>query len=230
MNKSRQSELDLWQSLETASKFPEMADLRSLLEALERTISKQPLIQQLHIVGDALVQLSRVCAARAELIVNQWEHQYNPTEPVVDLEGCVDLFVQSLSLDVAEFFCEPDSVQYPESRKKKLPPQVDSSTVGEVDKTTLLNIVDELLAEQTPTEIELADQIINLAHEENVEEWIIAIAQHMAQIKTTIRLSELQRALNMPLVEVWLGLLLGEFTLEHTGDFYESQNIWVSNQ
>ncbi|BAY50490.1 hypothetical protein SAMD00079811_81190 (plasmid) [Scytonema sp. HK-05] len=230
MNISRQSELDLWQSLETASKFPEMADLQSLLEALERTISKQPLIQQLHIAGDALVQLSRVCAARAELMMSQWEHQYNPTEPVVDLESCVDLFVQSLSLDVADLFCEPDSVQYPDSRKKKLSQKADSSTVGEVDKAALLNIVDELLAEQTPTEIELADQIINLAHEENVEEWIIAIAQHMAHIKTTIRLSELQKALNMPLVEVWLGLLLGGFTLEHRGDFYESQDIWVSDQ
>lgn len=230
MSKSRQSELDLWQSLETASKFPEMADLRSLLEALERTISKQPLIQQLHIAGNVLVQLSQVCAARAELMMSQWEHQYNPTEPVVDLESCVDLFVQSLSLDVAEFFCEPDSVQYPDSRKKKLSQKADSSTVNEVDKAAVLKLVDELLAEQTPTEIELADQIINLAHEENVEEWIIAIAQYMAQIKTTIRLSELQKALNMPLVEVWLGLLLGGFTLEHRGDFYESQDIWVSDQ
>jgi hypothetical protein len=230
LSKSRQSELDLWQSLETASKFPEMADLLKLLEALERTISKQPLIQQLHIAGDALVQLSRVCAARAELMVNQWEHQYNPTEPVVDLEGCVELFVQSLSLDVAEFFSEPDSVQYPDSRKKKLGNSTDSSTVGEVDKAALLNMVERLLSEQTPTETELADQIINLAHEENVEEWTIAIAQHMAHIKTTIRLSELQRALNMPLVEVWLGLLLGGFTLEQRGDFYESQDIWVSDQ
>ncbi|KAB8318719.1 hypothetical protein SD81_014730 [Tolypothrix campylonemoides VB511288] len=99
-----------------------------------------------------------------------------------------------------------------------------------MDKAAVLKLVDELLAEQTPTEIELADQIINLAHEENVEEWIIAIAQYMAQIKTTIRLSELQKALNMPLVEVWLGLLLGGFTLEHRGDFYESQDIWVSDQ
>lgn len=29
----------------------------------------------------------------------------------------------------------------------------------------------------------------------------------------------------MPMVEVWLGLLLGGFTLEQRGNFYHNQNI-----
>ncbi|WP_223269972.1 hypothetical protein [Nostoc sp. 'Peltigera membranacea cyanobiont' 213] len=33
----------------------------------------------------------------------------------------------------------------------------------------------------------------------------------------------------MPMVEVWLGLLLGGFTLEQRGDFYNSRNIWVKS-
>ncbi len=31
------------------------------------------------------------------------------------------------------------------------------------------------------------------------------------------------------MVEVWLGLLLGGFTLEQRGDFYHNQNVWVKS-
>lgn len=33
----------------------------------------------------------------------------------------------------------------------------------------------------------------------------------------------------MPMVEVWLGLLLGGFTLEQRGNFYYNQNVWVKS-
>ncbi|WP_017743843.1 hypothetical protein [Scytonema hofmannii] len=46
---------------------------RSLLKALEQAIHKQPLIEQLHIAGDVLVQLSLLYAARAELMMGEWE-------------------------------------------------------------------------------------------------------------------------------------------------------------
>lgn len=32
----------------------------------------------------------------------------------------------------------------------------------------------------------------------------------------------------MPMVEVWLGLLLGGFILEQRGNFYHNQNVWVN--
>ncbi|WP_181154587.1 hypothetical protein [Nostoc sp. 'Peltigera membranacea cyanobiont' N6] len=33
----------------------------------------------------------------------------------------------------------------------------------------------------------------------------------------------------MPMVEVWLGLLLGEFTLEQRSNFYHNQNVLVKS-
>ncbi|WP_414517148.1 hypothetical protein [Nostoc sp. PCC 9305] len=33
----------------------------------------------------------------------------------------------------------------------------------------------------------------------------------------------------MPIVEVWLGLLLGGFILEQRGNFYHNQNVWVNS-
>ncbi|MCC5654885.1 hypothetical protein LC609_35010 [Nostoc sp. XA013] len=51
----------------------------------------------------------------------------------------------------------------------------------------------------------------------------------MINVKDEISLVKLQRALEMPMVEVWLGLLLGGFTLEQRGDFYHNQNVWVKS-
>lgn len=223
----QQLELDLWQSLETASRFPETANLRSLCDALEQTLSDQSLAEQLAVAGDVLVQLSEVHAARADLLISRWERRHNPTEPLVNLEECVDLFVQSLSLDVTDLFEEPEPMRYPANRKKKSSAQADGSIVGEVDKNALLNWVDQLAIEQPLDEAQMAAQIRDLAHGENVEEWSRAIAQYLDQIKLPIQLLELQQALKMPMVEVWLGLLLGNFSLKQQRDFYSSQNIWI---
>jgi hypothetical protein len=183
----QQLELDLWQSLEAASRFPETADLRSLCDALEQTLLDQSLAKQLAIAGNVLVQLSEVHAARADLLISRWERRHNPTEPVVNLEECVELFVQSLSLDVTDLFEEPESVQYPTNRKKKSSTQIDGSVVGEVDKKALLNWVDQMAAEQPLDEAQMAEQIRDLAQGENVEEWSRAIAVQIQKIKEPIR-------------------------------------------
>jgi hypothetical protein len=224
----QQLELDLWQSLEAASRFPETADLRSLCNALEQTLCDQSLAEQLNMAGDVLVQFSEVYAAKANLLISRWERRYNPAEPVVDLEDCVDLFVQSLSLDVAELFEEPEPVQYPANRKKKSFSQEDSSIVGEVDKDTLLNWVDQMVAEQPLNEAQMTDQIIDLAHGENVEEWSRAIAQYLQHFGSKILLPDLQQALEMPMVELWLGLLMGGYSLSQQGEFYDARTLWIA--
>jgi len=225
----QQLEIDLWLSLETATQFPETADVRSLCDALEQTLFDQSLAEQLAVAGDVLVQLSEVHAARADLLISRWERRHNPAEPVVNLEECVDLFVQSLSLDVTDLFEEPEPVQYPANRKKKSSAQADGSVVGEVDKDTLLNWVDQMAAEQSLDEAEMAEQIRDLAHGENVEEWSRAIAQYLQLFGSNIRLPDLQQALGMPIVELWLGLLMGGYSLEQQGRFYNSQTLWIIN-
>ncbi len=64
--------------------------------------------------------------------------------------------------------------------------------LGEVDKEALLNWVDQMAAEQPLDEAQVAEQIRELAHGENVEEWSRAIAQYLNQIKLPIQLVELQ--------------------------------------
>jgi hypothetical protein len=43
-----------------------------------------------------------------------------------------------------------------------------------------------------------------------------------------MRLLDLQMALKLTIVEIWLGLLLGDFKLEQRGEFYNSTEIWIS--
>ncbi|MEH1910273.1 hypothetical protein [Nostoc sp.] len=57
----------------------------------------------------------------------------------------------------------------------------------------------------------------------------VDIAKYLKQVKGEISLTQLQGGLKMPMVEVWLGLLLGGFTLEQRGDFYHNQNVWVKS-
>jgi hypothetical protein len=235
----QQLELDLWQSLETASRFPETANLRSLCDALEQTFSDQSLAEQLTVAGDVLVQLSEICGARADLLISGWEHQHNPTEPVVNLEECVDLFVQSLSLDVTDLFEEPEPVQYPTNRRRKAGIQADGSVVREVDKDALLSWVDKLAAEQPLDETQMVEQILDLAHGEAVEEWSRAISNYLLtytdqktyQEPITISLIKLHQAIQKPLIELWLGLLLGNsnYSLYQTSeDFYNLAGVEVA--
>ncbi|OUC15079.1 MAG: hypothetical protein B0A82_08860 [Alkalinema sp. CACIAM 70d] len=223
----QQLELDLWQSLEAASRFPETADLRSLCDTLEQTLSDHSLAEQLAVAGQVLMQLSEVYAERANLLMSGWERRHNPAEPVVNLDACVDLFVQSLALDVSDLFEESEPVQYPTHRKQRSSAQIDGSVVGAVDKEALLHWVDQLAAEPPLDEAQMAEQIQELAHGENVEEWSRAIDQYLGSTCTEIQLVELQKGLAMPIVEVWLGLLLGGYPLVQRGAFYDDQTVWI---
>lgn len=227
-----QLELDLWQSLETAVKFPQTADFPKLYDSLDFALSQQSTLEQLLLGAEAISQLSQIYAARVELLLSDWERRYNPTEPVIDLEECVGLFVQSLHLNVADLFESPDSVHYPANRQIRSPVDPRGSLVGQVDKAVLLAVVDQLSEEHSPTEAEVREQLRQLAGEENVKKWQQAIAHQMQQRSgEAVSLMQLQQVLELSLIEVWLGLLLGEqeqYQWETSREFYhEAEQLWL---
>jgi len=228
-------ELDLWRSLSTAIKFPETADFQGLYNALESEIAHQPVREQLQIAAQALVELAQVYAARVELLLSGWERRYNPTESVVDLENCVELFVQSLQLDVAGLFEPDEPVNYPENRSSRKTSVAHGSLAHQVDKSVMLKALEAIVTEsaQTPDDTDP----LNVAHTENVSQWSEAIStwmQKKSSSKSVVSLLELQQGLRMPIVEVWLGLLLGgqeRYGLEQKGTFYSAPDeIFVFNR
>ncbi len=72
----------------------------------------------------------------------------------------------------------------------------------------------------------------DLAEKENIPKWQQAIANWIEQHRgEKISLLQLQQALGMPLVEVWLGLLHSPTPQqwEGTGEFYrEARDVWIS--
>jgi hypothetical protein len=221
----RQLELDLWQSLEAATRYPETANLQRLCDALEGAIAHHPLQEQLQVAGEMLRQITDVYAARAEWMMSGWEHQHNPQEPIVDLEGYAELFAQSLSLDLGELFEEPEAVVYPSDRKGRS--GSGGTVVGLLDKEALLAELDQRLEEHPEmTEAEAFEAAISVAHGEDVSAWVGAIAQVLQQEENqSLSLMQLQERSKMPLVMMWLGVLLGGFGLEQHGEFYTGEVV-----
>jgi len=193
-----QLELDLWRSLETATKFPQTADFSQLCDALEWEISEQSTAEQLIVAADVFVQLSQIYAARVELLLSSWERRYKPSEPVVDLENCVELFVQSLHLDVADLFEPIEPVNYPENRRSQITSiKDDSSLVGEVDKAVLLEVLGQELDEETAIAEALA-----VAHAEDISAWVEAISLCFDSTQSpSLSLVELVKKVKYPVVK-----------------------------
>jgi hypothetical protein len=222
----RQLELDLWQSLDAAVRYPETANVQRLCDALEGAIAAHPLQEQLQMAGELLRQISEVYAARAAWLMDGWEYRHNPQEPIVALDEDASFFAQSLSLDLEDLFEEPEAVVYPSERRSRSAPQ--GTIVGELDKEALLNALDQQLAEHPEmTEAEAFEAAISVAHGENVSEWMGAIGQVLAEQGQEETLLGLQERLRMPWVEVWLAVLLGGYSVEQRGEFYQCETIWV---
>lgn len=80
-----------------------------------------------------------------------------------------------------------------------------------VDKAVLLEVVDQISEEYSPTKAEFANQLRQLAGEKDIKTWHSAIALWMQHSSgQAVSLIQLQQALGMPLIEIWLGLLLRE--------------------
>ena len=101
-----------------------------------------------------------------------------------------------------------------------------STVVGEVSKDSVLKMLDQ---------VELAKQkaaAIAVAHEERIKDWVEDIHRWFEQHSEPIPLLELRQALNWPLVQLWLSLLLGGFQLEATEQtFYDAQIlVWRQSE
>ncbi|MBD1844341.1 hypothetical protein H6F89_13260 [Cyanobacteria bacterium FACHB-63] len=100
-----------------------------------------------------------------------------------------------------------------------------------VDKAAVLAMVDQLEAEDEVVQKQSVlahpqGSALLYAHSEDVAGWTKAIAQWLQTALPPVSIVELSCGLEMPWVEVWLGVLFGGFQFEQRGEFYESP-IWV---
>ena len=103
------------------------------------------------------------------------------------------------------------------------------SIAGELDRTAVLQVLDEQMRQHPGlTEVEAFNQAMEIAHDEDISSWVGAIARWLEEHQiSTIPLVQLQQAMGMPLMQLWLALLLGGYVIEQRGEFYETGQIWV---
>ncbi|MBE9010245.1 hypothetical protein IQ250_08510 [Pseudanabaenaceae cyanobacterium LEGE 13415] len=216
--------IELWQELEEATEAPRSVNFELLWSMLEKAIEPLPQAQQLAIAGHAIEQMAEIIRLRSTLLISDWEAAHSEVEleaPTIEM-ALVDAWVrQSMTVNLDAFVEQPKSTRR-RSIKVKLAPT--DSIVGEVEPAAIVQMLDEMEREQSA-----ADMVRALAGEEDVAAWSAMIHQWLQdqEIGHSIPMHELWQHLEMPWVEVWLGLLLGGFQLQQSGLFYESE-VWIT--
>jgi hypothetical protein len=203
--------------LQQAQQMPEAVDVAQLLDEVEAAAAQLPETQRLQFAGDALLQIAELCAVRAEVLMIQWEELVR--DPIVEQSFFADVVRQAMAVDLSDLM-EPTR-----SRQQRAKPiaKPKESIAAPVDKAAVLAMVDQLEAEDEAAQ---KQSVLVIAHLEDVASWTAAILEWLQTTLLSVSIAELSDSLEMPWIEVWLGVLFGGFQLEQRGEFYESP-IWV---
>ena len=217
----KQLELNLWEVISTARQTPEDANLPMVFQLLDLALVDLDTRSQLRIAGEAVCQITDLFCDRSSFLFEELHSRTANGEPIM-ADDAFDRYVrQSMVVDFEQFI-EPLP-----SLTRKTPEQAKNgnSIFGEIDKEVLIQALEQESLLSVEEEFERA---ISTAHAENVSGWIEAISQCITNNSHPICLKDLQKALKLSIVEIWLGLLLGDFKLEQRGNFYDSNEIWIS--
>lgn len=190
---------------------PKSAELNTLWELLIETLAPLSQRQQFEIAGDVILKMADILAQRAQMLLN------NETPESAELSAqrltreLIDPFTRSMQFNASSFMkAKPPR----KSRRRAIAPS--DSIVGEVDKATLIAVVEQ----------EAAQAIVALSHEEAISEWGQQLQPYLRG--QALPLVELGDRSNMPLVQVWMTALLNaQFELRQTGEFYQRNGIVV---
>ena len=183
--KHEQLELDLWQIFAVAQEAPATANMLVLCSHLEGL--------DLLDGARAISEIVEIFRSKAEIVLAEIAATYLPAEePVISDELWVHLYQRTFALNDDHLYWEPEHF-YPEERQSIIKLGVDA---------------DELISEELH-QIEVVKQILDNAHSEDIPAWAAKVRKVMAEVDE-ISLLDLQRRSRLSLVDLWLGLLLGD--------------------
>jgi hypothetical protein len=175
--------------------------------------------------GDALVTWGVSFRDRAIKLLDEWQHQPSSSlfagelvEPQYDRAIFDELVLGRMEWDLGDLVETSDNY-YPPERQAV-------STVAPVSKSTALELCQQLQA------------AMDVAHSEDIDRWSRRIRETIAEYDGEISLSKLRERAGLSLVDVWLGLLLGDTEcrvwrlsdeqLDITVDFYSLDGLLVT--
>lgn len=221
---TKYQQLAIWDILDEIAESAPNAPLRPVWDCLDSELKNLPVEIQLAAASIAFHQIAQILKERATGLLQDVSDSGNPDGPWVNTEIFAGLVRRTMQLDFEDLI-EPVPAQVFAPHRphhysvvsSKDDSQGDSLAVP-VEKQQVLAMLEQITS---------VEDVHQLAGNENVEAWREAIANYFSQFPGEIALPMLQSQLQMPLVEVWLGLLLGGFVLEQRGDFYENWHVWV---
>jgi hypothetical protein len=223
-------ELSIFDYIDAASKTPIDADLFGLLDRVEQSIELLPISEELAVAGEAILRLGEIYGNRCALTLAEIGYLSHPErEPCLSLDA-FDIYVrQSSFVDLDQFIEAPELPEVERGYER-------SSVVRELSVVeALAEISDEVVTEEMAV-ARVADLVLGIAHGEEIELWASRIREVMVECEEML-LVELQQQSGLNLVDVWLGLLLGETgcsirrqlssEIEFSVDFYDRAGIWI---
>ena len=203
----QQLELDLWQILAVAQTEPATVEFIELCGHLDGL----NLVDGARAVGE----IAEIYRVRAETILTEIAAAYLPVkEPIVPDELWAHLYRSTFILRDEHLYLEVEH-DYPLERQSVIKLGVEA---------------DELAAEV------MIQAVMGNAHGEEIELWASRIRAVMAECGSML-LVELQQQSGLSLVDLWLGLLLGDTgcllrrqlscEVEFSVDFYDRAGIWI---
>ena len=220
-------QLTIWESLTLAANNSVRVDFLGLLADVDDSIDRLVPADRLNAAGEAIRRLGEIYADRSAMQLSQIEYLFRPEqEPIMPLNAFDRYVRQSMLVDLEQFIEAPELPEY--EREYNL------TMVRETSKAEILAEIGE--SEEIDPEAAYRTAIA-LAHDENVSEWGAMISVRLGEleqessdeVQVSVSLLELQRATELPLVKVWLGLLLNGFAIEQRGDFYDTKQVWIVN-
>jgi hypothetical protein len=211
------------QAIQQAISDPIEANLYELLNQFEQIVNQLPQAKQLEVAGNILMQLVELYATRANSLLEAWEDRFNPNQsgPLLTAEMLQEVLRHTMTLNLEEL------IEYPaySQRSATASPEIGQSVAVAVEKENVLEFLDTIALEEAKR------QALAISHAEDITAWARAIADWMQQHQqASVSLLELQQALQMPFVSVWLGVLLGGYSVEQRGEFYQTEAVWVNAQ
>jgi hypothetical protein len=201
-----------------------------LLDRVEQSIEFLPMSEKLAVAGEAILRLGEIYGSRCAVTLAEIGYLSHPErEPCLSLDA-FDLYVrQSSFVDLEQFIETPELPEV--ERGYERGSVVRDLTVAEV----LAEIGDEVVSAEM--QVAWVEQLVlGIAHGEEIELWASRIRGVMAECGQML-LSELQQQSGLELVDVWLGLLLGDTgcllrrqlscDVEFNVDFYDRAGIWI---
>jgi len=220
-------EPSLWEALRAARLMPEQANLSELMPRVDAALAQlseegaqMTDSARLQAAGELLLQMSDLCAVKAEALMTGWEETHR--DPIVERGFFDDVVRQTMAVDLSDLM-EPVPLRQPRTKRIKPTAIQAGSIVAPVEKAAVLALVEQLEIEAETQK----QQVLAIAPDEDATRWTSEIAQWLQAVpEDFVSLAQLCHGLQMPWVEVWMGLLLGGFELEQAGEFYRSA-VWV---